>query len=74
MSGSSLQAVVERCRHNFMKMPGVVGVGAGISPTQAGERRVLVYSTMGEWPPALPKQVEGYVVEIVKKSKGFRAL
>ena len=72
--GKTLREVVTQHQDSIMKTPGVIGVGVGLSPTEPGRRCVLVYATTGEWPPDLPKELDGYPVEIVKKSRGFRAL
>jgi hypothetical protein len=74
MSRASLKEVVQKHRGDIMKLPGVIGVGVGLSPTDRNKRCILVYTTTSERPPDLLKQIDGYDVEIVKKKKGFRAL
>ena len=57
-----------------MKIPGVVGVSFGISPTRPGTRCILVHATTEEWPPDLPHELDGIEVEVVRVPGGFRAL
>lgn len=64
---------MEENRDAIMKIPGVQGVGVGLSPTQPGQHCILVYLTGNNWPATLPKEIEGYRVEIVE-TKGFHAL
>ncbi|MEW6207609.1 MAG: hypothetical protein AB1631_04530 [Acidobacteriota bacterium] len=71
---SSLKDVLEANREKILKIPGVVGVALGISPTRPGERCILVYIDTETRPPALPPVIEGYSVEAVKTGKGFRPL
>jgi hypothetical protein len=49
-------------------------VGVGLSQTDPAKHVIVVYTTTGQWPPSLPRQIEGRDVEIVKKKKGFHAL
>lgn len=63
---------IERHRQRLMQIDGVVGVAFG-APTGSPERRcILVYATVDDWPPELPRQLEGYPVEL-QKSTGFHA-
>lgn len=74
MGKTSLKEAVEKHRDSIIKIPGVVGVGVGISQTDPNKHCILVYTTTSERPPELPQQIDGHDVEIVKKKKGFRAL
>jgi hypothetical protein len=70
----SLQDVVRSHRDRIMKIPGVIGIGAGLSQSGSGEKCVLVYATSETSPEALPSELDGYSVELVVRTKGFRAL
>ncbi len=74
MNNTSLKEVLEKHRDSIMQISGVIGVGIGLSQTDPAKRCIVVYTTTGQWPPALPRQIEGHDVEIVKKKKGFHAL
>lgn len=74
MSAASPKEVLERHRASIMKIAGVVGVGFGLSPTEPGQKRILVYTTGSDWPAGLPRQIEGYAVETLRRKKGFHAL
>lgn len=67
-----LKEVVETNRQRLMKMPGVIGIGAGLSATRPGEKCILVYVKGNQWPAGLPQELEGYPVEL-QKNKDFRA-
>jgi hypothetical protein len=70
----TLRDVIAQHQERIMKIPSVIGVGAGISPREPGRRCILVYTTDSERPPELPEELEGYPVETMRKSKGFKAL
>ena len=65
--------VIARHRGSIIGLPDVIGVAVGKSKEAADELCIRVYSTSGKWPEALPRQLDGYRVELVKKSRGFRA-
>ena len=74
MSTTNLKATLDKHRDSIMKIPGVVGVGVGLSPTESNKPCILVYTTTSQWPSDLPRQLDGHDVEVVRKRKGFRAL
>jgi hypothetical protein len=74
MSKASLREVLEKHRDSIMQIPGVIGVGIGLSQTDRTKRCIVVYTTTDQRPPALPREIEGYELEIVRKKKGFHAL
>jgi hypothetical protein len=74
MSNATPKDVLDRHRSEIMNLEGVVGVAYGISPTEPGAKRILVYTTRRDRPAGLPDEIEGHAVETVTRSKGFRAL
>lgn len=70
----ALREAVDEHRKEIMAIDGVVGVAVGLSPNRPDLKCILVYVTMGEWPPDLPTELEGHPVDIVKTGKGFRPL
>ena len=58
----SLKEVVERHRAQVMSLQGVVGIAAGLSKTDPQKRCIQVYVTTNEWPPGVPRQLDGYDV------------
>ncbi len=74
MNKAGLKEVLDKHRDSIMQIPGVIGVGVGLSQTDPAKRVIVVYTTTSQWPPSLPRQIEGHDVEIVKKKKGFHAL
>jgi len=68
----TLKQVVEEQRNSIMKIPGVIGIAAGLSRSGSGEKCIIVYTTVSEWPVELPRRLAGFTVEIVRKKKGFR--
>jgi hypothetical protein len=72
MNELSLKDVVERHRTMVMQAKGVVGIAVGLSKADPRKRSIQVYVTTNEWPDGVPRQLEGYDVELVKTS-GFRA-
>jgi len=73
MSETSLKEILDKHRETIMKIPGVIGVGVGLSPGDPGKKCILVYITRDERPEELPEQIEGVDVEMIKKTKDFRA-
>ena len=69
-----LQDVVQSHRERIMKIRGVTGFGAGLSKSGSGQKCLLVYSTSEAWPEELPHELDGYSVEMIVRTKGFRAL
>ncbi len=63
--------VVGKHRESIMRMPGVVGVAAGLCPDRT-EKCLLVYTKGKKWPKGLAEEIEGYRVEVVDAGKGFR--
>ncbi len=57
-----------------MKIPGVIGVGVGLSRNEPDRRCILVYMTTSDRPSRMPDAIKGHPVEIVSKKKGFHAL
>lgn len=74
MSETSLKEILDKHRESIMKIPGVIGVGVGLSPSKLGKKCILVYITSDERPAELPVQIEGVDVEMIKRTKDFRAL
>lgn len=66
--------VVRNHSDDIMKIPGVIGVGAGLSQSGSGKKCILVYARSAGWPETLPRELDGYPVEIVVRTGGFRAL
>lgn len=64
-------AVVLRHRNEVMKLPGVVGIAAGLCRKSSGHC-VLVYVIGDQWPPGLPRELEGIPIELVPAGRGFR--
>lgn len=56
-----------------MKIGGVRGVAAAMSAQEPHEPCVVVYATTDKWPAGLPRELDGYPVEVQKASE-FRAL
>ena len=73
-TSKTLKQIVEENRDAIMKIPGVIGVGVGLSPSEPGRSCILVYTTTSDRPSRLPDVIEGHPVEIVSKKKGFHAL
>lgn len=67
------KSTLDAHRARLMKIPGVVGVSFGISPTHPGKRCILVHATTEDWPPDLPRVLNGFDVEVVRVPGGFRA-
>ena len=74
MTDHDARAVLEAHRSRLMKVPGVVGVSFGISPSDPGKRRILVHTTSEGQPLDLPRVLDGFEVEVVRVPGGFRAL
>ena len=72
MNKPSLKEVIERHRAQVMSLQGVVGIAAGLSKTDPQRHCIQVYVTSHDWPEGVPRQLDGYEVELVKTS-GFRA-
>ena len=72
MNEPNLKDVLERHRTLVMQAKGVVGVAVGLSKADPGKRAIQVYVTTNEWPEGVPRQLDGFDVELVKTS-GFRA-
>jgi hypothetical protein len=66
-----LPAVIRRHRNEVMKLPNVVGMGAGLCRNRSGHC-ILVYVTRDQWPPGLPRDLEGIPIELVQVGQGFR--
>lgn len=64
--------IIERHRKRLMQIDGVVGVAFGAPDGKPEGRCILVYATVDDWPPELPRQLEGYPVEL-QKATGFYA-
>lgn len=65
--------VIARHRTSIMNIPGVIGVAAGRSRDEPGALCIRVYTTNEAWPEDLPRQLDGYAVELVRKAREFRA-
>jgi len=73
MKKLSLQQVIQRNRKRLMMIKGVEGVGAGAKTADPQERCILVYTNVDHWPADLPRQLDGYEVEI-QRTSGFHIL
>ncbi len=69
---AGLAQVVQNHRDSIMKLPGVVGIAGGLSRSDPATKCVLVYTQRGDWPQGLPKELDGYPVEVVDTGGGFR--
>ncbi len=67
----TLKQVIQENRDEIMKIPGVVGIAAGLSRSGSGKKCILVYITTNEPPDGLPLQIDGYAVETIRKRKLF---
>jgi len=74
MADNDARAVLEAHRSRLMKMPGVIGVSFGISPSDPSKRCILVHATTEDRPLDLPRVLDGFEVEVVRVPGGFRAL
>jgi hypothetical protein len=74
MTAGDAKAVLDAHRARLMKIPGVVGVSFGISPSDPGRRCILVHVTADDRPHDLPRELDGFDVEVVRVPGGFRAL
>jgi hypothetical protein len=68
----SLKDVIERHREKVMSSKGVVGIAAGLSKADPQKRCIQVYVITNDWPAGVPRQLDGYDVELVK-TRAFRA-
>lgn len=73
MTEKDAKATLEAHRSVVMKLPGVVAISFGISPTDPDKRCILVHVTTKGWPPGLPRALDGFDVEVVRVRRGFRA-
>jgi len=69
----SPKEVLERHRSRIMQLGNVTGVAVGLSEKNPPGPCIVVYVSGGRWPRGLEREIEGYAVRLVKKSK-FRAL
>jgi hypothetical protein len=69
-----VEDVVRTHSDDIMKIPGVIGVGVGLSRSGSRKKCIVVYARSPGWPDALPRELDGYSVEIVVRRGGFRAL
>ena len=74
MTAKDAKAVLDEHRSRLMRIPGVVGVSFGISPSDPAKRCILVHVTTEDRPPDLPRVLDGFEVEVVRVPGGFRAL
>lgn len=61
--------VIARHRDHVLALPGVTGIAWGLSPTQSGQRRILIYGSEGT---EVPATLEHLPVELVV-SREFHA-
>jgi hypothetical protein len=73
MKRPNLKDVIKRQRTQVMKLPGVAGIAVGLSSKDKRKPCIQVYVTVDQWPDGLPRQFDGYAVELVRTS-GFRAI
>lgn len=73
MKKPNLQEVIERHRKRLLKIDGVVGIGAGAPASDPNRRCIIIYASVDDWPSELPRELDGYEVEL-HKSSGFHAL
>jgi hypothetical protein len=69
-----IEDVIRNHSDDIMKIADVIGVGAGLSRSGSGKKCIIVYARSPDWPDALPRELDGYSVEIVVRTSGFRAL
>lgn len=67
---SGIRAVIERHRRRLLEIAGVVGVGAGMSAAEPRRPCIHVFADLDEWPPDLPRELDGFPVELCRTS-GF---
>lgn len=72
MGDKSIQDAKEEWQDRLMAMPGVTGVGIGLTEDRR-ETCITVYVSRGASTEAIPKEIEGYPV-VVKRRGIFRAL
>lgn len=72
MATPTLKQVIEKHRRKLMSIDGVCGVAAGASAHEPHEPCVIVYADTDQWPAQLPREVDGYPVEL-QKASGFQA-
>lgn len=73
MEKPNLQEVIERHRKRLLKIDGIVGIAVGAAASDPNRRCIIVYASMDDWPAELPRELDGYDVEL-HKSSGFHAL
>ncbi len=56
-----------------MKIEGVRGVAAATTSQEPHEPCVVVYAATERWPAGLPRELDGYPVEL-QRASDFRAL
>ncbi len=69
-----LAEVVRRHRKDVMKISGVNGIAGGLCQSKPDEKCIIVYVTVQDRPEGLPRELEGYPVEVVRTGRGFRPL
>ena len=68
---ASAKEVLERHRDRIMQLPDVIGIAITRCAEDSQRTCILVYTTTDEWPTELPKELEGYSVQIESKKNGF---
>lgn len=71
---ANLAEVVAKYRNEIMSIPTVAGIGVGYCQSNSAEKCILVYTTTNRWPPALPRKLDGYSVEMKTIRGGFYPL
>ncbi|HMP78384.1 MAG TPA: hypothetical protein PKD54_02920 [Pirellulaceae bacterium] len=67
-----MKELVDAHRQRWMALPGVIGVGVGLSQTSPNRTCILVYITGQQRPAELEHEIEGVLIEVVR-TEPFRA-
>ena len=73
MDTPGLKEIIERHRARLLGIRGVIGIGAGVSATDPQRSCILVFADRDQWPDELPRELDGYPVELHLASE-FKAL
>jgi hypothetical protein len=73
MGEPTLKQVLERHRGRLLQIDAVVGIAIATSQEDPSRPCIVVYADVDEWPQDLPRELDGYPVELHKVG-GFEAL
>ena len=68
---ASAKEVLERHRDRIMQLKNVIGIAITRCAEDPQRTCIVVYTTTDEWPAGLPKELEGYSVQLESRKKGF---